>query len=108
MSLVKLRQAIGEAPVTLELLEETIGAQGVYDLRRSYFPRWRPGRPHVASDSPRAFRTVIVEDAFEAQVVSALAPPDLRVRVRLDHRRPQRVAEAEVSAPLPWSAQVSS
>jgi hypothetical protein len=102
MSLDELRQAIGSAPVTLKLLEKTLGTRGVYELRRSYFPRWRPGRPHAADESLRAFRTVIVEDTFEAEVVSALAPADLKVSVRLDSSMREPVetsAKALAAAP---------
>ena len=99
--MVELRQVVGEAPVTLELLEATLGAEGVHELRRRYFPRWRPGRSHAAGESLRAFRTVIVEDAFEAEVVSALAPPNLKVSVRVDERVPKQVAETAPPAEVP-------
>ena len=102
MSLDELRQSVGGAPITLQVLEETLGAQGVHALRRSYFPRWRPGRPHAADESLRAFRTVIVDDEFEAQVVLAVAPADLRVSVRLDESKQQQ-AESDPTgmAPVP-------
>ena len=96
MSLDKLRQAIGEAPVTLGSIEAIIGAQGIRELRRFYFPRWRPSRSYAPGESLRAFRTVIVSDRFEADVVYALAPPSLRVSVRLD-----RPAAGRSAGPLP-------
>jgi hypothetical protein len=98
MSLDELRQAIGSAPVTLKVLEKALGAREVYELRRSYFPRWRPGRPHAADESLRAFRTVIVEDTFEAQVVSALAPAGFKVSVRLDPSTQKQAAETRAKA----------
>lgn len=94
-SLRDLREAIGGSPVTLRRLEELLGADGVHELRRSYFPRWRRGRPHSADGSLRAFKAIIVEDEFEGRVVSALAPPELSVRVRVSRPPPRVVAAAD-------------
>ena len=92
-SLDDLRKAIGSSPVTLGRLEELLGADGVHELRRSYFPRWRRGRSHSADGSLRAFKAVTVQDEFEGRVVSALAPPDLSVRIRVS-KPASRVAAA--------------
>lgn len=89
-----LRKAIGGSPVTLGRLEELLGADGVHELRRSYFPRWRRGRSHSADGSLSAFKAVTVEDEFEGRVVSALAPPGLSVRVRVSKPSPQGAAAA--------------
>lgn len=95
-SLDYLRKAIGGSPVTLGRVEELLGADEVHELRRSYFPRWRRGRPHAADGSLSAFKAVTVEDEFEGRVVSALAPPGLsvQVRVRKPSSRPTGAAES--------------
>ncbi len=86
-SLGDLRRAIGGSSITLGRLEEILGADGVHELRRSYFPRWRRSRPHSADGSLRAFKAISVEDEFEGRVVSALAPPELIVRIRVSRSR---------------------
>jgi hypothetical protein len=83
MTLEELRRALGGSPVTLRRLEAVLGADGVHELRRFYFPRWRRGRAHAASESLRDFKEVAVESEFEAEIVSALAPQDVRVKIRI-------------------------
>jgi hypothetical protein len=96
-SLGYLRKAIGGSPVTLGRPEELLGTDGVHELRRSYFPRWRRSRPHSADGSLRSFKEITVEDEFEGRVVSALAPPELSVRVQVS--KPPAGATAVVDSP---------
>lgn len=78
-----LRRAFSGSPVTLDDLEALLGADGVLELRRKYFPRWRPGRVHAAGESVRGLKAVVVEDEFEGEVVKALAPRELSVQIRI-------------------------
>lgn len=82
MTIEELQRAIGDSPVTLPLLEAVLGSEGVHELRRIYFPRWRRSRAHAGQESLRGIKTVTVDDEFEGQVVAALAPRDVKVRIR--------------------------
>jgi hypothetical protein len=79
----ELRRGFGGSPVTLDGLEARLGADGVRDLRREYFPRWRPSRAYAAAESLRGFKEIVVEDEFERELVRALAPRELTVEVRI-------------------------
>jgi len=79
----ELRRAFGGLPVTLDALEAVLGADGVRKLRRKYYPRWQRGRANAAAESLRGFKAVAVEDEFEREVVQALAPRELTVKVRI-------------------------
>ena len=81
-----LRRAFADKEVTDTLLLAELEPEEVAELRRRYFPRWRPHREYPASESLRAFRKVLVEDTFEELVVLAIAPRDLDVKVELDDR----------------------
>lgn len=86
VSINELRRSFSGSLVTLDQLEARLGPDGVNALRRKYFPRWRRSRAHAAADSLRGFKAVVVEDEFEAQLVLALAPQELRVRIRMSER----------------------
>ena len=74
-----LRRSL-KRPVTLDAIEAVLGANGVRELRRRYFPRWRRSRTNAAAKSLRGYKAVVVEDQFEWEVVQALAPRELTVR----------------------------
>jgi len=78
-----LRRAFGDSPVTTEGLERFLGADGVHELRRKYFPRWRRSRAYAAGESVRGLKAVVVEDEFEGKIVEALAPRELSVQIRI-------------------------
>lgn len=85
-SLDDLRHTLGDRAVTKELLEAVLRPSEFAELRRWYFPRWRPNRTEGANQSLRSFRQVVVEDTFEQQIVLAVAPSELRVRVKIAPR----------------------
>jgi hypothetical protein len=89
-----LRRSIGDGPVTRTSLEAVLGVDGLKELRRWYFPRWRPNRAHAANESLRAARSIVVESMFEQEVVRALAPADLRLRVKIVPRTAETAEEA--------------
>lgn len=82
-SIDRLRRALAGVPVTLDALETELGADGVRELRREYFPRWRRSRANAAAESLRGFKAIEVEDEFERAVVQAVAPPEMTVEVRV-------------------------
>jgi hypothetical protein len=79
----ELRLAFSGSPVTLDGLEKFLGADGVHELRREYFPRWRRSRAYAAGESVRGLKAVVVEDEFEGEIVKALAPREVSVRIRI-------------------------
>jgi hypothetical protein len=82
----KVRRAFGDSQVTLERLERKFGPDEVDQLRRSYFPRWRRSRAYAAGESVRGVKGIVVDDEFEGEVVKALAPRELSVRIRIRER----------------------
>jgi len=75
-----LRHALGARPPTRTLVESIVGREGLVGLRRFYFPRWRPNR--VLGVSPvLGARRIVVWDSFEANLVKAIAPAGVKVRV---------------------------
>ncbi len=78
-----LRRNFSDSPVTLDGLEKFLGAEGVHELRRTYFPRWRRSRAYTGGESVRGLKAVVVEDEFEGEIVEALAPRELSVQIRI-------------------------
>ena len=78
-----LRADFSPDEVNATSLANLIGQARVADLRRCYFPRWRPNVVRVADPGLQDFRKIVVSDSFEASVVEAVAPNDLRYTVRL-------------------------
>jgi hypothetical protein len=85
----RLRRDLKGSAVTPEAIEATLGAVGVRNLRRTYFPRWRRSRANAAAESLRGFKALVVEDEFEREVVQALAPRELKVKVRVSKQEPE-------------------
>lgn len=83
VALDELRRAFSGSSVTLEGLENYLSADDINELRRKYFPRWRRSRAYAAGESVRGLKAVVVEDEFEGQIVEALAPRELNVRIRI-------------------------
>jgi len=99
LCLEELRQEIGDRPVTPEHLEAIVGRDALAELRRWYFPRWREHRIQQADEMLRAARTLRVDSEFEKQVVEALAPPGLLLRVWIAAR--EGSAQTDATTPVP-------
>jgi hypothetical protein len=82
----RVRERLADRPISRAGVEKVIGPDGIADLRRRYFPRWRPNRVRDASPQLRAYRRVVVADRFEEKLVRALAPADLVVDVVVSPR----------------------
>jgi hypothetical protein len=94
----ELRRALGDSPVTIDAVESALGADGVLELRRRYFPRWRRSRANAAAESLRGFKALVVEDEFERKVVRALVPRELTVKVRVSKHEAKLAREARAVA----------
>jgi hypothetical protein len=66
------------------VLVAALGESAVGQLRRYYFPRWRPGVVLQPNPELRRFRRVVVEDEREVPLVEAVAPDDMQYRVALE------------------------
>ncbi len=96
----RLRRSFAGSPVTVDALEAELGADGVRELRRKYFPRWRRSRANAAAESLRGFKALVVEDEFERAVVQALAPRELTVKIRVGKQEPELAGAVNVAVDL--------
>lgn len=81
-----LRMSLGERTLSRDVVSTIVGRLGLVRLRQQYFPSWRPAVVSDPEDATISFyRSVEVDDGFEADVVRAVAPAGAKLAVRVSN-----------------------
>jgi hypothetical protein len=92
-TLSELRSVLSGRELTQSSVDSAYGPRTFDHLRRTYFPRWNPYTVHAGPAATRAYRRVVVEDAFEANLVRAVAPPDVVLRIDVKPAVPRGIVK---------------